>query len=569
MLRTNRCIKLTTFFALAVLLAAPLYAAPATGGVADVLLGTTQVDWVPTNSQAAFSLVISGPDGIVEREFAAGETPTFSLANIAGNVDGSYSWQLTATPELSGESRRLMAQARAEGTTFTPADLPSRDQLVQSGHFRVTGGAIIRPSGETEPRLAISAGPDSVASASGEALLATAADQVIADDLIVDGSACIGMDCVNGENFGFDTLRLKENNTRLKFQDTSSSGSFPSNDWQLTANESDNGGANKFSIDDIDGGRTPFTILAGAPSNSLYVHSSGRLGLGTNLPVVEIHSKNGDSPTLRLEQDGSSGFASQIWDVAGNETNFFVRDVTNGSALPFKIIPGAPTNALYVAASGNVGLSTASPDANLDIESASQPTVRLTDVGGETWDIQVTPGGNLTYASLSTATNLLLNNNGRLTVNSDTTGALTFDLGNNGDLLITGDLTANGTNYPSSRTLKEGFSAVDNREMLQRLARVPVSVWTYKSDAEGRRHIGPVTEDFSAAFDFLEVDGKLNTIDLHGVALAAIQGLNEEVQEKEARIAELETATGYITELEERIAALETLLHQGETTSQK
>jgi len=40
------------------------------------------------------------------------------------------------------------------------------------------------------------------------------ADQVIADDLIVQGSTCVGLDCVNNESFGFDTLRLKENNTR-------------------------------------------------------------------------------------------------------------------------------------------------------------------------------------------------------------------------------------------------------------------------------------------------------------------------------------------------------------------
>ena len=84
------------------------------------------------------------------------------------------------------------------------------------------------------------------------------ADQVILDDLIVDGSACIGFDCVNGESFGFDTIRIKENNLRIRAQDTSSSASFPSNDWQITFNDSSNGGQNKFSIDDIDGGRTPF-----------------------------------------------------------------------------------------------------------------------------------------------------------------------------------------------------------------------------------------------------------------------------------------------------------------------
>ncbi|NIM12421.1 MAG: hypothetical protein GTO45_09930, partial [Candidatus Aminicenantes bacterium] len=63
-------------------------------------------------------------------------------------------------------------------------------------------------------------------------------DQVILDDLIVDGSICVGFDCVNGESFGFDTIRLKENNLRIRFVDTSSTASFPSNDWQITANDS-------------------------------------------------------------------------------------------------------------------------------------------------------------------------------------------------------------------------------------------------------------------------------------------------------------------------------------------
>ena len=193
------------------------------------------------------------------------------------------------------------------------------------------------------------------------------ADFLILDDLIVDGSACIGFDCVNGESFGFDTLRLKENNLRIKFQDTSVSASFPSNDWQLTANDSANGGLNKFSIDDIDGGRTPFTIEAGAPSHSLYVDDGGRIGLGTSIPVVDLHVVAGDTPTLRLEQDGSSGFAPQTWDVAGNETNYFIRDVTNGSTLPFRIRPGAPTSSIDIATDGDVGIGTASPDAQLHV----------------------------------------------------------------------------------------------------------------------------------------------------------------------------------------------------------
>ena len=57
--------------------------------------------------------------------------------------------------------------------------------------------------------------------------------------------------------------------------------------------------------------------------------------MGTSTPVVELHIVNGDSPTVRLEQDGSSGFTPQTWDMAGNETNWFVRDATNG--FPFAL----------------------------------------------------------------------------------------------------------------------------------------------------------------------------------------------------------------------------------------
>ncbi len=197
------------------------------------------------------------------------------------------------------------------------------------------------------------------------------ADQKIQDDLIVVGSECLGVDCNSGENFNFDTLRLKENNLRIRFMDTSSSSSFPSRDWQITVNESANGGANKFSIEDLDANTIPFTIEASAPSNSLYVDDGGRIGINTNTPLVNIHNKEGNSPTLRLEQDGSSGFSPQIWDVAGNEANFFVRDVTNGSKLPFKIVPNAPTNSLYIAADGDVGLGTATPDGIFDVADPS------------------------------------------------------------------------------------------------------------------------------------------------------------------------------------------------------
>jgi hypothetical protein len=199
-------------------------------------------------------------------------------------------------------------------------------------------------------------------------------DNVIADDLIVQGSACVGLDCVNGESFGFDTIRLKENNTRIKFEDTSTSAGFPTDDWQLTANDSGSGGLNKFSIEDITSATVPFTVEGSTPTNALYVDSTGFIGLGTSAPLLLLHESKGDTPAIRLEQTSASGFTAQTWDIGANEANFFVRDLTGGSRLPFRIRPGAPTSSIDINASGQVGINTASPNANygkLQVFSAS------------------------------------------------------------------------------------------------------------------------------------------------------------------------------------------------------
>ena len=192
-------------------------------------------------------------------------------------------------------------------------------------------------------------------------------DQVIVDDLIVVGSIAVGLDAIDGEDFGFDTFRLKENNLQIHFDDTSVAG-FASNDWRIKINESGNGGSNYFGIEDATAGRMPFKILAGASDNAFFMAANGDIGLGTDSPLVNLHIVDGDSPTLRIEQDASGGWTPQSWDVSGNESNFFIRDNTNGSTLPFRIKPGAPQNALFIAANGNIGLGTATPNANASLE---------------------------------------------------------------------------------------------------------------------------------------------------------------------------------------------------------
>src|SRR5207302_1637829 len=98
------------------------------------------------------------------------------------------------------------------------------EPIVQNGSFLVMNGTLMQ-SDATESKRQLT-------KTSNATLKPVALDQVIADDLIVQGSECLGLDCVVNESFGFDTLRLKENNTRIKFQDTSTSAGFPTHDWQ-------------------------------------------------------------------------------------------------------------------------------------------------------------------------------------------------------------------------------------------------------------------------------------------------------------------------------------------------
>jgi trimeric autotransporter adhesin len=120
----------------------------------------------------------------------------------------------------------------------------------------------------------------------------------------------------------------------------------------------------------------------------------------------------------------------------------------------------------------------------------------------------------------------------------------------------------------SDRAMKANFASVNGRDVLVRLAAVPIQTWNYTTQHASIRHIGPMAQDFHAAFSVGEDDKHITTVDADGVALAAIQGLYQVVQEREAEISglksqvasqrkQIEAMQSQNTALDARLTALE------------
>jgi len=152
-----------------------------------------------------------------------------------------------------------------------------------------------------------------------------------------------------------------------------------------------------FDVIDAKNGPTPFRIFPNAPSNSIVVRNTGAVGLGTSAPAQKLHLVTGINPAIRLEQNASMGFPARTWDLIANQINFFLRDETNGHAIPFLIQAGAPHFALFVAADGRVGLGTGFPQGNLHIVGQANQDL-FSGIGP---DLNAGPAFNFGYSGFS------------------------------------------------------------------------------------------------------------------------------------------------------------------------
>ena len=167
-----------------------------------------------------------------------------------------------------------------------------------------------------------------------------------------------------------------------------------------------------------------FRVDAGAPENALRVNTSGNVGIGTDAAALAMHIRRTDTPAIRLEQTGG-GFTAQTWDIGANEANFFVRDQTNGSLLPFRIRPGAPTSSLDIGADGSIRFAALTNCSN-GIGSSSNGTLSCIAAAGSSLVAQAGPGQPITVGITTDGTTVnVAGTAGNRTVSGVAAGALT------------------------------------------------------------------------------------------------------------------------------------------------
>lgn len=190
-----------------------------------------------------------------------------------------------------------------------------------------------------------------------------------------------------------------------------------------------------------------------------------------------------------------------------------------------------------VAQNGNTGAPF--PRVLFDLMNKGNVTFMLRDAGPPAIDWQL---GNLSNSAID-----------GFVISRQGDGVNEFIIKDNGDVYI-----ENGTvQVTSSRDSKENFTQLEPEDVLAKLSRLPVTVWNYKKDGPQVRHLGPVAEEFHALFGLGADDKHVSFGDTSGLALVAIQALNEQREALRLQVEELrEENAGLI----ERIEALERLL---------
>lgn len=278
-----------------------------------------------------------------------------------------------------------------------------------------------------------------------------------------------------------------------------------------------------------DNGQMLFGIEGGSDTNNIRMLETGGMQVKTGNKLVELENDDarlfGSNPELKLEST-----------AAGNS----IVARANGASSHIRVSSTSGNNQNMLSLKNNAPV-----------------TMTLNNTSNANWAMSSDADGRYVITLIGTnGAEFALEQNGRLRIGL--AGSRMFDLDPNGNLFLSGTLT-----YSSDRNKKKAYKAVDTTSVLNKVASMPITTWQYKTDEDDLRHMGPMAQDFRAAFGLGKSDKTLATIDGIGVSLAAIKGLNRKVekalQQKDDRIADLEDQ---LQQKDDRISDLEDQFRQ-------
>jgi hypothetical protein len=495
----------------------------------------------------------SAANGIYDLRFAVfdiasgGTQQGSAVTNSAVNVSNAlFTVVLDFGDQFPGTNRWLDVSVRTNGGgTFTP--LTPRQQFTATPYAIMASNATFAATATLAANATLAATATLANSVSGTNVTGIINDSHLSANVALRGSS---------NNFSFGQSI------------TGGSLYFDNAQWILAKN-SVGSYENVFyprwtdNITYLNYGSAGFNIRNNSSTSTMFMQNDGKIGIG-----------NVTSPGFPLNFPNLLGDKISLWGNTGNHFGFGIQgsllqvytDVAASDIAFGYGQSGSMTENVRFLGAGNVGIGTSAPGKLLQVGGVTtnkEGMIRLNSTStfgpSRTWDIGVPYHDTLTSGKYYS---FVIADTGRavpdFTIRWDT-GYLGLGKTNPATRLdVNGEISSTAINLVSDRNEKEGFISVDARAVLDKVAHLPISEWRYKSQTDAR-HIGPVAQDFYEAFGLGRDDKHITSVDADGVALAAIKGLNEKLEqqarEKDQRIADLEKQMGELKEMLSRLTA--------------